>query len=296
MPPRPRFLPLSETRPRPDLRRRRLAAALLASPLAIPSAAPAHPHTPLRLGLVPFLTARQMIGVFEPLRAHLEANLKRPVRSYTAASLRALAENMKRGDYDLAFMPVHFMRLAAQDWGATVVARTRTPADVVLAAAAGHALEVPAGLRGGRVVALDGLAIGSMVAVEWLREQGLEPGRDVTVEYIVAANSVMLALQRSDVTAIALIEATMADMAPALRATVQVVARMRTVPSPGWVIARSVPAAEHAAIRASLLSFVGAPGADGSLSRAALEPVSLAETADVERYSARLRALLAEQA
>lgn len=285
-----------EPRARPDTLRRRIAGALLAAPLAAPFGAQAQQSAPLRLGLVPYLTTRQMLGVFEPLRAHLEARLQRPVRSYTAASLRALAENTRRGDYDLAFMPVHFMRLAAQDWGATVVARTRTPADVVLAAAAGRELQVPAGLRGGRVVALDVLAIGSMVAVEWLREHGLEPGRDVTVEYIVAANSVMLALQRSDVTAIALIEATMADMAPALRDTVHVVARMRTVPSPGWVIARPVPAAEHAAIRAALLSFGGAPGAEGSLSRAALEPASLAETADVERYSARLRALLAEQA
>lgn len=274
----------------PDGLRRRMAAALA---LAAAGLGPAHAQErALRVGLVPYLTPRQMVSVFDPLRQHLQARLARPVLMFTAASLRALADNTRRGDYDVAFMPVHFMRVAAQDWGGRIVARTSAPTTILLATQAARELKLPDGLRGGRVVTLDPLAINTMVLMDWLAEQGLQPGRDLTVEYITAANSVVLSLQRPDVTAVAIIEAAVAEMDPEARRDVRVAARLRTVHSPGYVITAQLPAEERAAVSAALLSFTGQGGA-ATLSRSPLEPATLEDSAQFERYAQQLRRLLA---
>jgi phosphonate transport system substrate-binding protein len=267
-----------------------MAAALA---LAAAGLGPAHAQErALRVGLVPYLTPRQMVSVFDPLRQHLQARLARPVLMFTAASLRALADNTRRGDYDVAFMPVHFMRVAAQDWGGRIVARTSAPTTILLATQAARELKLPDGLRGGRVVTLDPLAINTMVLMDWLAEQGLQPGRDLTVEYITAANSVVLSLQRPDVTAVAIIEAAVAEMDPEARRDVRVAARLRTVHSPGYVITAQLPAEERAAVSAALLSFTGQGGA-ATLSRSPLEPATLEDSAQFERYAQQLRRLLA---
>lgn len=94
-------------------------SALLARP-----ADAAQPPTRLAMGLIPCLSTRTLISVFDPLRKHLERELALPVMSFTATSHRAFAEGLGDGAYDFAFMPAHTMRMAMQDRGFVPLARS----------------------------------------------------------------------------------------------------------------------------------------------------------------------------
>jgi phosphonate transport system substrate-binding protein len=271
---------------KPGTRRAFVAAAAL---LPWTTLAAKHPSDALRLGLVPYLSTRQMLNVFEPLREHLQTRLGRPVVLFTAADLTALGVNTRNGDYDIAFMPAHFMRLAAQDWSWHVLARSVTPTHVVLAGRQQDATAIPDGLRGQRIVSLDAVSITSMVLLDWLRDHKLMPGKDVVVEYIVTASSVLRALERPEVRALAIVEPALADMSVAQREQIKVVARMATVPAPGYVAHPRLTAAERDAVQAALLSFGGTASGAGSLSRATIVPASLTDLDGIERYSRMLR-------
>jgi phosphonate transport system substrate-binding protein len=278
--------PSTPTQPR----RHALGLPLLLVPALARSRTPAEA---LRIGLVPYLSTRALVNVFDPLRLHLQQSLARPVVAFTAVNHVAFARALQSGDYDFAFMPAHTMHVAAADWGYVPLARTRAPTRIVLAARADSPLDSIDALRGKRVVLLDRLAITSMVALDELEARGLRAGRDLEIEYLVNISSVLLALDRPDVAAVAVIESTLQDFPLEARRRVRVLAHLRTVPSPGFAAHPRMAAAELERLRAALLAFTGAPGGSGSIARAPLEPVSLADLDPLAPYAARLRRELA---
>lgn len=280
--------------PATDGVRRRLLGAAAALPL-LPSAARAAETGALRFGIVPYLSTRQLLGVFDAVRRHVEEAVGQPVTTLTAPSLRQFGENVRDGRYDFAFMPPHFMRLAAQSWGHRIVAAVRAQPRAVIVKRKGTVLDFPGGLRGKTVVTLDALAITAMITVDWLREIGLEPGRDVDLRYLVTATSMLVAFDQPDVHALALIDSQFPDFTEERRALLEIAGEIRPFPPPGYTIAPGLEAKRAAAVREALLSFGGTAGGQGSLSRSALDAVDLQHSAPAERYARRLEAELARR-
>jgi phosphonate transport system substrate-binding protein len=276
--------------------RRRAALARLLAAAGVAAAPGAFARAPaLSMGLIPFLSTRALVSVFEPLREHLQRSLARRVLSFTAVSHAAFAVELRDGGYDFAFMPAHTMRMAAQDWGYVPLARTRAPTRIVLATRADRDLRGIEDLRGGRIVLLDRLAITSMVTFDWLAANGLVPGRDVEVEHLVNISSVLLTLERADVDAVALIEATLVDFPAEQRARTRILALVRAVPSPGFAAHPRVDAELRAQLRSALLGFGGAPDGDGSIARSPFAATTLADTDELEPYAQQLRRALRER-
>jgi phosphonate transport system substrate-binding protein len=271
-----------------QLRRHALGLPLLLVPALARSRTQAEA---LRIGLVPYLSTRALVNVFDPLRLHLQQSLARPMVAFTAVNHVAFANSLRQGDYDFAFMPAHTMHVAAEDWGYVPLARTRAPTRIVLATRADSPLDSIDALRGKRVVLLDRLAITSKVAIDELEARSLRARRDLEIEYLVNISSVLLALDRPDVAAVAVIESTLQDFPLAMRQRVRVLAHLRTVPSPGFAALPRLAAPERERLRAALLAFAGAPG--GSTAQAPLEPVTLADLEPLAPYAARLRRELA---
>lgn len=281
----------------PSIDRRAALAWLAALPAALMAPAPARaqPGRPLKMGLIPFLSTRALVTVFDPLRQHLQTTLGVPVTAFTAVNHQAFAAGLRQGDYDFAFMPAHTMQMAAQDWGFVPLARTRAPTRIVLATRVDSPLRSIEQLRGRRVVLLDRLAITSMVAVDELEQRGLRPGRDVEVEYLVNISSVLLTLDRPEVDAVAVIEGTLQDFPPEARARIRVLAPLRTVSSPGFAAHPRLAPDERDRLRAALLGFAGTPDGAGSLARAPLEALAASDLEPLEPYAERLRRALTER-
>lgn len=264
----------------------RLAAAACA-PWLLPGSSRAQSAPVLKMGVIPFLSTRALVNVFDPLRLHLQQSLAQPVVAFTAVNHMAFAGSLRQGDYDFAFMPAHTMHVAAEDWGYVPLARTRAPTRIVLATRADSPLDSIDALRGKRVVLLDRLAITSMVAIDELEARGLRAGRDLEIEYLVNISSVLLALDRPEVAAVAMIESTLQDFPLEARQRVRVMTHLRTVPSPGFAAHPRLDAPGRERLRAALLAFAGAQG--GSIAQAPLEPVTLADLEPLQPYAVRLR-------
>lgn len=266
------------------------AAAAVAAGLAAPTLR-AQPSGSLRMGIVPYLPPRALIGLFEPLRAHVSARIGQDVVSYSAVSFRALAESARAGEYDLAFMPAHFLRLAARDWKFTLLARPIGTSHAVLVVRADDTIRDPQELRGRVLVTSDPLSIVSIIARDWLRQNRLAPGRDVRVEASADATSTRLALQRPEVAAIALAASQLADFAEEDRRGVRVLLQMRAIVPPGWAARAGLAPDLVQRLRAALLSFGGAADSQ-SLARAALAPLQMRDLDGLDAMADEVRRAL----
>lgn len=278
------------------IRRRLLAtlpAALLAGAAGVAPRRVAAQAQPLRIGLAPYLSTRAMIGLYEPLRHHLEDRLQRPVTLFTAADFRALAENARAGEYALALLPAHITRIAVNDWGHTLVARSGLTSEVQLIARRGAEPRLPGDLRGRRIAAIDPLSIVSLVLQRWLAQQGLEVGRDVDIDYLRSIGSAAIAVQSGDAVALAGAIGQLRDLAIGDTSDLVQIATLQSIPAPAFVAHASVGAADVAAWRRALTSFTPPPGADRALSRTPFVEGTLQDFDSVEPYAQQARRLLA---
>lgn len=251
------------------------------------------PPRNLRLGLVPYLSTRAMLGLYQPLRQHLEAELGRPVTLFTAADFRALAENTRSGEYALALLPAHFVRVAVEDWGHTLVARTWSTSEVHLIARRNGPSALPDGLRGQRIAAIDPLSLTVLALSRWLAERGLVPGRDVTIDHVRSAGSAVIAVQRGEAVAMVGAIGQLRDFGIGADADLVRIATVGTIPTPAFVAHPTVPADEVAQWRRALLSFVPPTGLEGALSAQRFVAAELRDFDSVTPYMAETRRLLA---
>ena len=277
----------------PDGSRRRclLGAALLAAATATRSQQ--RPRD-LRVGLVPYLSTRATLDLYQPLRRHLETELKGPVTLYTAADFRALADNARAGEYALALMPPHLARIAVNDWGHVFVARSSLTSEVQLIARRDAQPALPDGLRGRRIAAIDPLSLGTLTLQRWLVQQGLVPGRDVQIDHLRSIGSAVIAVQRGDAVALTGAIGQLRDLALGDTSDLVKIATVAAIPTPVFVAHPSIPATEVADWQAALLSFVPPPSADPGLSRKPFIAGSIRELDAIEGYAQEARRLLAQ--
>lgn len=277
--------------------RRRLlryaAASALAAAATRGSAQPAV-AAPLRVGLVPYLSTRALISLYQPLREHLQGTLRRLVQLYTAQDFRALAVNAREGEYDIALLPPHIARVAAADWGQQFVARFAQTSEVQLVTLPTAALALPDGLRGRTVAAIDPLSITTLVLRRWLAERGLQVGRDVDIRYVHSISSGVIALERGDAVALVGAIGQFRDIVDGGAARLKVAATLATIPTPAFVAHPRVPADDVASIRRALLAFVP-QSAGAGISRSPFVAGHIDDLAAVQPYAVEVRRLLAEK-
>lgn len=156
--------------------------SLLAAPLLLgASSMLAQMPRPLLIAVPPFLSPSAALAAFRPLRQHLESQLKQPVELYTARDFRELVEQTRRGEHDVTLLPAHLAGLALSDWGFQALAATVEATPVLILLRQGSVIKTAAELRGKRMGMLGTLSLTTAVASLWLRQQQLEPGRDLTV-------------------------------------------------------------------------------------------------------------------
>ena len=252
------------------------------------------PPPQLRIGLVPYLSTRAMVGLYQPLRRHLEAELGAPVTLFTAADFRALAENARSGEYALALLPAHFVRVAVEDWGHALVARAASLSEVHLIARRDAVPELPGGLRGQRIAVIDPLSLTVLALRRWLSERGLVPGRDVTIEPVRSAGSAVIAVQRGEAVAMVGAIGQMRDFGIGAGADLVHIATLETIPTPAFVAHPSVPPDQVAQWRRALLGFVPPAGLEGGLSGQRFVAAELRDFDRVTPYLAETRRLLAQ--
>jgi phosphonate transport system substrate-binding protein len=127
-----------------------------------------------------------------------------PVQFHLAQDYDAHLEKLRRHEYDLTADALIFSRIAQRQFGYLPLARTQAPLQPVLVrrrtvpphpAQGRHAAPELRALQGQTVAVSDGLATLTVIAMRYLRDNGLRPGADVQVRVAGShANAMQLVL------------------------------------------------------------------------------------------------------
>lgn len=261
--------------------RRRGALALLAA-AALPRARAA--DAPLRIALPPFLPASTMLATFRPLREHLAHTLARPVEMYTARDLDTHVRSLRRDPLDVSLVPPHVARLAARDWGFTVVAATLQSTAVLVVVHRDGALHDVADLRGRTLAVFDRVAMPHAVARRWLASQRIDPQRDLRVVSWMSVSNAMHALARGDVAAVVLAASQYSALDAEATRAVRVLAEAGTMPGPIYIARPGLPATQVDAIRRAMLAFAPDPALPATVANTRLQLPDAAALAALDAY------------
>lgn len=176
---------------------------------------------PLEVGVVPYVSARVLVGSYEPMRLYLEQLLGRPVKIYTAAGFKQFFLNAQRGDYDLVISAAHFARILQKEHQFTPLVRYSNNARGMVMTALNSPLKTLQDLRGQVIAVPDQLSMATIVSMTYLRENGLHSGIDFQLLEVPSFASAILAVQKGDAMAAISARAPLAHMSPELRESVR---------------------------------------------------------------------------
>lgn len=251
--------------------------ALLSVPAGAQTAAPS-----FAIGVLPNVSARIILSSYQPMREHFERELQQRVEIVTAADLRSFTERTIKGDYQVAVIAANLGRVVQVDagWELLAVYEPRIPALVV--SGADNLDPSPAQLRGKSLAMANPQSLVALVALDWLRSQGLEPERDFRT--VLAANDDSLgAVLRSGEAPWAIMSLGEFRAKPeAMRNSLRIVREVAKVPGFFVMANPRLPAAQRQKLKSLFLNFPQTEDGRKFLSMAGFQTIREATDADLK--------------
>lgn len=216
-------------------RRRLLAAALgfaagvavTRRVLAVADAA----RRPIEIGLLPYLPTARLLTSHEPLRQYFAQAFRRPVVLSTAPDFKRYQQRVLAGDFDFYLIGPGPGWQAHVDRGHDIIAVSRRPLRILIAARQDGPVGGIADLRGRTVVVLDPLTVTAQTTAAMLREKGLEPGRDVFIRHEKTPFNAVQAVALGETDAAGLPDVILPTFPKPIRAKLAVIARSEEMPA-----------------------------------------------------------------
>jgi phosphonate transport system substrate-binding protein len=264
--------------------------------LAGASACASGPDRPLEFGIFPYLNARALLTVYAPLQDYLERELKRPVSLSTAPGFEEFHQRTVRGDYDLVLTPPHFARLAQSEAGYVPIDIFTRVLHPVFVVKRDDPITTVTGLRGRRIVVPDRLALVSIMAIRYLREQGMRPGQDYALDVSTSHASAVYSVTQGEYDAAVTEAAAFGQIAPEVRANLRVLAVFGSMPHIMFAAHPRLSAPTIARLKTLLMEFANASPEGQRFIQASgfegIRPVTPADLRTVDPYAHELKRLL----
>jgi phosphonate transport system substrate-binding protein len=211
---------------------------------------------PLRVGLVPNVSARTLLTAFQPMRDYLARELQRPVEMMTAPDFPTFYQRTQRKEFDVVVTPAHFAWLAMREANYTPILTYQSELRGLLIVAAESPMQQIEYLRGKKLGIVDPVAIVTLRGLQWLREHGLRANEDFSVRTISAHhNSVALAVGQGELDAAIIGSGPYRIMPEDIRARIRVVSEVASVPNATYLVRGDWPAAYRREVQQVLLRF-----------------------------------------
>jgi len=241
--------------------RRPVIRALSMPPIAAlagalgPGVARAQAASTLTIGVLPNVSARILFASYQPMREYFERSLGQRVEVATAPDFRAFSERTFKGDYDLVVIAPNLGRVAQLDagWELLAVYEPRIPALAV--AAAENTDSSASQIRGKSLAMANPQSLVALVALDWLRSQGLQAGVDFRT--VVTANDDSLgAVLRSGEAPVAIMSrGELRAKPPEMQAHLRVIHEIAQVPGFFVMANPRMDAAQRRRLKTLLLGF-----------------------------------------
>ncbi|TCK18809.1 phosphonate transport system substrate-binding protein [Thiogranum longum] len=142
----------------------------------------ANDEVPLLFGVFPFLPPTQLETLFVPVAIDLSRTIRRPVQFRTRPSFAEFDDEVARQTYDLVFMqPFSYARLARQN-GYESFVRSATPINAVFVTTEDSPVKTIDDLRGRVLATPPASAAVTLLGLQLLLENHLQPGKDIRLD------------------------------------------------------------------------------------------------------------------
>jgi phosphonate transport system substrate-binding protein len=204
---------------------------------------------------MPYFNSAKLAEIHAALRDQLAELLQRPVAMSSAATIDAFHRNTLAGDYDLVLTAPHMGAAAEQKAGFQRVLMTANRSRAVFVAPLQGGIENLSQLRGKTLLLPPASTIIHHLALNSLRRQGLEAGKDFTLQTAISHNNVMLAIINQDGDAAAFGMPTWESANPGQKQQLRIIGQSEEIPGFLLMAHPRLASALVAQIRQGLLKF-----------------------------------------
>jgi phosphonate transport system substrate-binding protein len=233
---------------------------------------PAQAQRDLVLGIFPYLPPRDLERVFAPMAADLGRTIHRHILLRSSTTYRRFATHLEKQDFDIAFIqPFDYVHMADR-YGWLPLATRSEKLTAILVTREDSSLKSLTDLRGKKIALPPKRSAVSRLMSAYLMENGLTPGKAVTLTYHPSHIACMrqVLIHRADVCGTA---------APALRffehkmkVKLKTIAASRSIPHSLFAISPRVPKTVRDAIRKRIISWAKTEDGRAMLARGRLSP------------------------
>jgi len=254
----------------------------------------AAPNTPIRVGVLPTLSAKVLLTSYQPLRVYLERELQRPVEMVTSTDFKRFQHATLAGDFDLLVTAPHLARLSQMEAGFLPVATYLAANRAILITAKNKPIKQLEELRGRNLAIFDPLGLIVLQAQQWLEDRGFEQGRDYRAMLFPSHNSVGFSVQHGESLMGVVSPAGLLQTPPETREQIQIYAELPQVPALIWIVHPRLKR-EADRLQAALLRFAETPeGAQFYSGNAykGMRPVTQEELRSLDRSAREVKRLI----
>ena len=184
----------------------------------------------LEIGIFPYMSTQAMLTLYYPLQNYLEMRLQKPVLLVTAHDQKTFVERTQKGEYRFVITGSNFARLAQVEAGYVPMLRPKSDQVGIFVVNKNSSMRSISELRGKTVTLPPRISIIAMLSLQSLRNNGLEPGRDITVHYALSHNSAALDVLRGESSAAGISAIVLPQMPAEIRNNVKILATTGKVP------------------------------------------------------------------
>jgi phosphonate transport system substrate-binding protein len=154
-----------------------------------------------KIGVLPNVSARMLLQLYQPVRQYVERVRGTPVEILTAPDFMQFYRRTIAGQYDLVITGAHMGRLANVDHGHGVVGLFTPDMKCLMVTLTSRPLANVQELKGQSISFANSASIVAIAGIRWLGSQQLKVGSDVTVAPVFGDDSIANKLTRGDVRA-----------------------------------------------------------------------------------------------
>ena len=218
---------------------------------------------PIRVGILPTLSPRELLIIYESVRSYLTQELHQPVQLGTATDFGAFHQQTLAGEYDVVVTAAHLARLAQREQGWLPVATYQTANRVILLTAKATPIKTVEDLRGTTITSLDPVALIVIQGRRWLSEKGLQSNRDYQFVTAPSFTSAVHAMLQKQAALVIVSPASYKHLPDDLKQETQVFQTLPEIPSLIWML-NPKARIDAAQLKRLLLNFT-AERAEGQL-------------------------------
>jgi len=188
--------------------------------------------SPITFGILPFVSAEQLVTRFSPLANYLSSELHTTVRIETAPNFSEFSRRtIEDKRYDILFTAPHFYPGAHSKAGYRLIAGVDSPGmwAVIVAPKQSNIYKLE-DLRGKRLATVHPAGLATLLVKKHLSDAGIDPETDVTMISTPSHDASLLSSYHGVTDASALMQPPYTAASPRVKASMRIIARTQSTP------------------------------------------------------------------